>query len=142
MRKSKRPSTIADSLASKRAREGKETKEERKADSEEEEEKEEEGGPASATRSSTRNRKGTSSSSSLPLQEYREGDESSEEEEVEREPEDEEENKPVEVDWTSSIRWWVVLAWAFISVAIHNAYVIYSRLPGSKKLSIGSSDCS
>jgi hypothetical protein len=46
-------------------------------------------------------------------------------------------NRMMHAYWpgTESKRWWVVLAWAIISIAIHNAYVIYSRLPHSTKLS-------
>jgi hypothetical protein len=46
-------------------------------------------------------------------------------------------NRMMHAYWpgTGSMRWWVALAWAFISIAIHNAYIIHSRLPHSKKLS-------
>jgi hypothetical protein len=46
-------------------------------------------------------------------------------------------NRMMHAYWpgTGSVRWWAVLAWAFISIAIHNAYIICCQLPHSKKLS-------
>jgi hypothetical protein len=35
---------------------------------------------------------------------------------------------------SESKRWWVVLAWAIINIAIHNAFIIYCHLPHATKM--------
>jgi hypothetical protein len=35
---------------------------------------------------------------------------------------------------SNSKRWWVVLAWTIIDVAVHNAFIIYCHLPSAKQL--------